>query len=178
MNKIFYNSRGFTLIELVVVIGIIGVLAGIIMVSVGGSSANTRDAKRIADLKNLQAAINLYIQDTGAPPATNGWWAQLNNSCTSPWPPGPYSLLRPGYYAVLPEDPQTTNTAALTQCSSASGIWYWYGRGRSLSGSSLVVTDANRYIVCATLEKSSTPGYQVIPNPWGTTPALNYCIGN
>lgn len=168
--------RGFTLIEILVVIAIIGVLASIVMVSLGGSSANTRDAKRLADLKGLQSAINLFIQDTGAPPGTGaGWWAQINNACSA-WQPSPYSQLSPGYYAALPEDPKTTGVPP--QCTASSGVWYWYGRGYTLSGSSLIGASANIYVVCATLEKSTTPGYQTIPNPWGTTPALNYCIGN
>lgn len=178
MSSSFSNIRGFTLIEVLLVVAVIGILASIVMVSLGGSSANTRDARRIGDLKNLQAAVNLFIQETGAPPgAAAGWWAQLNNSCAG-LQPAPYSQLRPGYYAVLPEDPKTTDLASLTQCTSVNGIWYWYGRGRSLSGSSLVVTDGNRYVVCATLEKSTTPGYQTISNPWGGTTALNYCLGN
>lgn len=170
------SKCGFTLIEILMVVAILGVLASIVMVSLSGSSAGSRDAKRIGDLKGLQSAINLFVQETGAPPGSAGSWAQLNNSCAA-WQPSPYSQLRPSYYAVLPEDPKTTDVTSLTQCASASGIWYWYGRGRTQSGSSLVVTDAGKYVVCATLEKSTTPGYQVIPNPWGTT-ALNYCLGN
>lgn len=52
-------KNGFTLIELLVVIAIIGLLASIVVVSLSGSRASARDAKRISDLRSLQQAMEL-----------------------------------------------------------------------------------------------------------------------
>ncbi len=60
--------RGFTLIEILVVIGIIAILSGIVMAKLGGSSANTRDAKRQADLKMLGVALEVYFNQNGSYP--------------------------------------------------------------------------------------------------------------
>lgn len=51
---------GFTLIELLVVIAIIGILSGIIMASLNGARANSRDGKRISDIAQLQLSLESY----------------------------------------------------------------------------------------------------------------------
>jgi len=53
-------QKGFTLIEVLVVVSIIGLLASIVLVGLGGFRSQGRDAKRIADLKQTQNALELY----------------------------------------------------------------------------------------------------------------------
>lgn len=55
------GHRGFTLIELLVVIAIIGILASIILASLNSARQKGRDARRIADLKSIQLALELYF---------------------------------------------------------------------------------------------------------------------
>lgn len=62
-SRRFNLSRGFTLVELLVVIGIIGVLATLVLVQLGGARARARDAKRISDVSQLRSAIELYGED-------------------------------------------------------------------------------------------------------------------
>lgn len=69
-------SRGFTLIELLIVVAIIGLLASIVLVSVGSFRAQARDARRAADLRETQKALELfYTRNTFYPPASS--WDQL-----------------------------------------------------------------------------------------------------
>lgn len=54
------HQKGFTLVELLVAVGIIGVLATVSMVAVNTIRAKARDAKRIQDVRTLAGALDQY----------------------------------------------------------------------------------------------------------------------
>jgi len=62
------NKKGFTIIELLVVISIIGLLSTISVVSLNGARIKSRDAKRVSDVDNIKKAIELYYDDKGEYP--------------------------------------------------------------------------------------------------------------
>lgn len=62
------TRRGFTLIELLVVIAIIGLLSTLAVVSLNTARAKARDAKRVADVKSIQLALDLYSNEAGGYP--------------------------------------------------------------------------------------------------------------
>lgn len=62
--------RGFTLIELLVVIAIIGLLATIIAGPINNARNKARDVKKIADIKEVQHALDAYADDNGTYPNT------------------------------------------------------------------------------------------------------------
>ncbi|HRY62547.1 MAG TPA: type II secretion system protein [Candidatus Paceibacterota bacterium] len=64
------KKKGFTLIELLVVIAIIGILSSVVVVSLNSARAKARDAKRVADLEAVKAALSLYFDTNQAYPAT------------------------------------------------------------------------------------------------------------
>src|SRR3989344_9029837 len=64
-NNIPNTSRAFTLIELLVVISIIGLLSTVVLASLNTARVKARDAQRIAALKEIQKAIELYASDHG-----------------------------------------------------------------------------------------------------------------
>ena len=64
------NKRGFTLIELLVVVAIIGLLATLSIVALNNARARARDARRVADIKQIQTALELYYNDQGSYPAS------------------------------------------------------------------------------------------------------------
>lgn len=56
-------SQGFTLIELIVVISIIGILATLILINYSGARAKARDSKRKESLSTYQSAVEAYFDD-------------------------------------------------------------------------------------------------------------------
>lgn len=66
------GSRGFTLIELLVVIAIIGILSSIVLASLNSARVKGKDAARMADVKSLKTAMELYYDNNGGYPTSNG----------------------------------------------------------------------------------------------------------
>ncbi|MEK7066732.1 MAG: type II secretion system protein [Patescibacteria group bacterium] len=95
------NKRGFTLIELLVVVAIIGILASVVMVSLGTARSKARDARRISDMQNLKTALELYFASYNRYPAS----FEMGSSGT-----GGVKFLVPEFMPSMPTDP-LTNTA-------------------------------------------------------------------
>jgi len=66
-------KKGFTLIELLIVIAIIGILAAALLVSLGGARKAGRDARRAADLRTVQNALELYYNVNAYYPTATTW---------------------------------------------------------------------------------------------------------
>ena len=66
------QNRGFTLIELLVVIAIIGLLANMAVMSIQNARLKSRNTRRIADVSNIQKALELYFSSMRTYPPTPG----------------------------------------------------------------------------------------------------------
>jgi len=130
------TNKGFTLIELLVVIAIIGLLSTLAVVALNSARQKSRDSKRVADIKQVQTALELYFADNNGYPETptgdlgetgavalcspdasddNGW----QDTCGT----------RTTYMGLVPSAPEpadgtcndTTNPYAYAQTGSGSG---------------------------------------------------------
>ena len=51
------NKKGFTLIEILIVVGLIGLLGTLSAIAIGSARSKMRDAKRLSDVRMLQSAL-------------------------------------------------------------------------------------------------------------------------
>ena len=69
VTKARKNRKGFTLIELIVVITIIGILAGSASLVIGTNSTTAEEARMKADIRTMVSALELYKASGNAYPA-------------------------------------------------------------------------------------------------------------
>lgn len=131
-------AQGFTLVELLVVISIIGILSSLGLFTFTSSQMRARDAARKSDMKNIETALRIYFNDKGAYPASDATFHM--RACD----PGGNSVCQWGsiwqvaptvYMQTLPKDPQSPN------------VNYRY-----------TFVDADNYILQACLENSQDTG--------------------
>ncbi len=120
----FFGSKGFTLIELLTVIAIIGILSTIVMTSLLTARKKGRDVKRIADIKQIQLALEQYYNDNlKYPPSLTGLTTQY-------LPVVPKDPLDTLYYYVAANAAGTINCVALT----SPAVYYHLGAVLEMQG--------------------------------------------
>ncbi len=100
MIKSISRQAGFTIVELLIVIVVIGILAAIAIVAYSGIQTRGRDARRSSDISQIKSALELYKVDNGLyPPAcgSDDLGCSVNNLAAS---------LVPKYLPSVPQDPQ------------------------------------------------------------------------
>lgn len=109
-----YNSsgKGFTLVEVIIVIAVLGILASslIVLIDPISQTQKSRDSKRKADLKQIQSALELYRADNGAYPP--------NGSVRSGQS---FSENGTEYLKVVPVDPKNTTPYIYTYNNTGNG---------------------------------------------------------
>ena len=104
LMKVSQSRKGFTLIELVIVVSILAILAGVMVPRLAGRAAKARDARRLADIRAISTAITAFYADTGGYPdfqeneTTGGWDVSFDGNFIN-------ELVNRGYLTEAPKDP-------------------------------------------------------------------------
>jgi len=97
----FYKTKGFSLIELLVVMAIVGILAGIVYTNLSAAQASARDESRKVALKEVQLALEFYKAQNGRYPAAGCGATSTTATNCYPYIEG----LTPDFIPELPRDP-------------------------------------------------------------------------
>jgi general secretion pathway protein G len=92
------NSRGFGLVQMLIVLAIIGIMARIVMSNVSSVRAKARDTQRVSDISEIITALKLYNNDNGHFPCVSG----TNDSTETDFLE---ELVTGGYMTRMPIDP-------------------------------------------------------------------------
>jgi len=118
-------KKGFTLVELLVVIAIIGILSTLSVVSLNSARAKSRDARRLSDIKQIRTALDMYYDSSSTYPVSCpalgtgncacltsvGWTNTSTTNCTGTI-----------FMQKVPSDP--LSSASYTYTSTSSGQSY------------------------------------------------------
>ncbi|RJR12897.1 prepilin-type N-terminal cleavage/methylation domain-containing protein [Candidatus Parcubacteria bacterium] len=110
------NKRGFTIIELLVVVTIIGLLSSIVIASLTTVRIRARDTRRMEDISTLQKALTLYATN-GAFPVQTTEGPLLSGSGAGA------ALIAEGALPAIPQDPLSP-TYEYEYVTNASGGTY------------------------------------------------------
>ena len=103
VSNINKKEKGFTLLEIMVVIVILGVLASMIVPNLLGNKDKADRQKVVSDVVALENALDMYKLDNGSYPSSDqGLQALVSEPSGSP---EPRNYREDGYIKRLPEDP-------------------------------------------------------------------------
>jgi len=125
MKRFIKCDRGFTLIEIMVVLIIIGLLAGIVVPKLMGRTEEAKRTKTAVQIKNLQSSLDLYKLDSGVYPSTDqGLQALVEKPAVGEMP---NNWKEGGYIDKIPKDPWGSNYVYISPGIHGDYDLYSYG---------------------------------------------------
>lgn len=141
------NTKGFTIVELLIVIVVIGILAALVITTFAGIQQRARDTERETDVKSIHGHLETFFADNGYYPAL----ADLNSAT---W--RDTNMRGLDDEALVP--PNSTETT-LAASPAGSGTTEQYGYAATSGGSACATTAGTQcdgYTLEADVEGSTT----------------------
>ena len=149
------SIRGFTIVELLIVIVVIAILAAISVVAFTGVQQRSREARRTSDFSNITKALRMYdvkyggvARTVGASPYTNGEVAGGWDHSRSPnW----LAFLREEH-GTMPVDPLNTMAVPGNAPDGTNRVYYYYCY---IPGSGPNPTSTQAYVVTGYMKENA-----------------------
>lgn len=135
------SKSGFTLIEMLVVISLIGILAALALVSFGNAQKQARDATRKSDIRQYQTSLEVYGN------LTNGLYPSRTSATSA------YSTLCTDLNVKL--EPDITCSEDPKNGSDATFLYHYISDGSNGTAS------ATNYVLWSTVENKSVTTYWI-----------------
>ena len=122
MRRLLKKQGGFTLLELLIIVVIVGILAILIIPNLISGPQRARDAERKKDLRNLKTYLETYFNDNNSYPSAATWEAGLTQGPTpyvsaKNWPKDPKSNTN---YVYVPSPAGCDNGACVSYTLTAT----------------------------------------------------------
>ena len=118
-------KKGFTLVELLVVIAIIGILSTLSVVSLNSARAKSRDARRLSDIKQIRTALDLYYDSSSTYPLSCSPLGTSTCAClTSVGWTSTANCTGTIFMQKVPSDPLSSGTYVYTSSGQSYEIIY------------------------------------------------------
>ena len=134
------NQDGFTLIEIMVVILILGLLATIVVQSLRGATDKAKRVKAQADIAEIKTGLDRYYLDAGSYPTSDQGLASLVAAPSGGNVPANYES--GGYLQSIPKDPwgnayfyQSDGNSYVLKSFGADGVEGGEGKNADIDGS-------------------------------------------
>lgn len=151
--KLSILRKGFTLVEMLIVIAIIAILASVALVSVKGVRQSAADTKKISDVSKIQQQLEVYYSRYGNyPPADN--FATLNGE------------------SGLGVNAKDVDGAWYLYAVSAGDNSQHYVVGAHLSGKNAIMNEPTE------IDAGNLPGNMTDPGCEDSASTFGYCVGN
>lgn len=143
------KSKGFSLIELIVVIAIIALLSTIVLAALGNARQKGRDSRRVSDLRQIRNALQLYY------------------TANKSYPTDFTNLVTAKYIASIPNDPAGNDGTSCRGTGVGTPLGYCYA----------VTTDGSSYHIAAQMESNVLSNDQNCDSRSPTASTCNTTMG-
>jgi general secretion pathway protein G len=145
--KVRRNAQGFTLVEILIVVVILGILAAIVIPQFTNASEAAKGANLLSQLQTIRSQLELYqIQHNGEYPAILTDWTQMTSKTDDEGTIDPDGNFGP-YLQQAPENPFISDEAGKTAVAEAEAVdvgWVWDDANKILRAVVPTATIADR----------------------------------